>query len=53
VTQIVFTDHAYVAGENRVLGRALIEHACDILRVDPFVAGIRRCQFVEAVARLR
>src|SRR6266403_3636188 len=42
---------AYVTGENCVLGRELVEHTGNILRMDwPFV-GITSCQVIQAFAR--
>jgi hypothetical protein len=43
---------AYVTRKNCVLGRELVEHTGNILRVDwPFV-GITSCQVIQAFARL-
>ncbi len=41
-----------VTGEDRVLSRELIEHACDILGMNGSPAGIACCQFVQALACL-
>src|SRR5262249_17146119 len=41
---------AYVTAENRIRASALIEHASHILRMDKLLAGIGRCQVVQALA---
>src|SRR5208283_5362875 len=43
---------SYVAGENRVLGRELVDYSRDILRMDRFLAGIWCREFVQSLARL-
>src|ERR1700741_723542 len=43
---------SHVTGENRVLGRNSIEHACHILRMDWLLARTARRHFVQSLARV-